>query len=111
MQNYKGGAKLLKKVKSAVKREFPQFGINKSQEISRLLYEISKRDNLSPRFLICNINNKSCFANIKESLLRKRFPYAYIHNKSFKSYLPNIDLESKDVLKPKKRFFILKKYL
>lgn len=109
MQNYKGGAKLLKKVKSAVKRGFPQFGINKSQEISRLLYEISKRDNLSPTFLIRDINNKSCFANIKESLFRKRFPYVYIHNESFKPYLPNIDLDPKDVLKPKKKVFYPKK--
>ena len=96
--------RLYKKVVSLVESKFPRFGLNKKRETVRLLCEISKRENISPEEIILNINQKK-FYDVKEYLLKRRFPYAYSHNELSTPYLPDIKTDSKHSLAIKKRPF------
>lgn len=84
----------LKKTEAFVRLSFPRLGINKKQEITRLLYEISKKDNVSPS-LIIQAPEKTAFNKIKKYLLKKRYPYSYLNNAISKTYLPKIKLDRK----------------
>ena len=70
--------KRLKRIKAFVTERFPHFGQNKKQEILRLVYEISKRENLSPANLIHGAQTHD-FSEIKQYLISRRFPYAHAH--------------------------------
>lgn len=81
---------------------FAYFGVNKKQEIVRLLYEISKRAGISPAKIIkdthplalknSDISIQRDFAKIKNYLLRLRYPHASSQSASLRPYLPKIDL-------------------
>jgi len=115
----------LKQSESFVKSHFPHFGINKKQEITRLLYEISKREKISPfRVLSGGIIAKSArlrhperalrpqagsngtvveeygpdFESLKKYLLERRFPFASGNESSVCAYLPRIELDPSDAL-------------
>ena len=72
--------------------EFPGFGINKKQEIERLVYEISKREKILPEQILTSLETDN-FEVIKKILLKRRFPYSFIHNKTIKPFLPKINLK------------------
>nr|MBU1328093.1 hypothetical protein [Candidatus Omnitrophota bacterium] len=83
--------------------KFPDFGINKKQEILRLLYEISKREKISSERILNSLDYNN-FKTIKKELLKRRFPYSFAHNKEIKPYLPKFELypgRSFDVKKSK----------
>ncbi len=95
---------LYQKITSLVESGFPRFGVNKKREIIRLLYEISKRENIFPEEIIKCINQNK-FYDAKEFLLKRRFPYAYSHNELSTPYLPDIKIDPKHSLAIKKRPF------
>jgi len=109
MRSYKKESARLKKSQNLVTR----LKTNKKQEITRLLYEISKRENIEPESILSpspqpsplqgeGAKNKSPlpagervrvrgdFAEIKKTLLKRRFPRAYPSN----VHLPKIKLDS-----------------
>ncbi|MFH1854113.1 MAG: spore photoproduct lyase family protein [Candidatus Omnitrophota bacterium] len=108
MRLYKKQSDLLKKTRSLVNSKFPGFGINKKQEIIRLIYEISKKESVSPEIIIKDIDLSS-FENLKKRLLKKRYPYAYLHNEIGRPYLPKMALKEELILDVKKDGFYPKK--
>jgi len=98
MRVYKKESERLKKVQSIVKSRFSHLGINKKQEITRLLYEISKKESTPPLSIIQDLDLKN-FDKIKQCLLKRRYPFAYLNNKNFKVYLPDIKLAYSSALK------------
>ena len=71
---------------------FSGFGVNKIQEITRLIYEISKRDKISPEKILETLDSND-FESAKNSLLKIRFPYASSHNENIRPYLPKIKIK------------------
>lgn len=70
----------------------PGLGINKMRELSRLLYEISKRDGV----LFANIlppGEKWNFEKAKNYLLKKRYPVNYKTASRNRFYLPKLELD------------------
>lgn len=108
MQFYKKESERLKKVQSALIARFRQLGVNKKQEITRLVYEISKREGLSPEKIIHDLGQND-FNKIKTELLKRRFPHAYVNSEVPRPYLPKIKLDEDSVLDPKKTAFYPKK--
>jgi len=93
-----------------VTSKFPDFGVNKKQEIIRLVYEISKRDKIPSEKILDNIDSAN-FEIVKRELLKRRFPYAVSHNKTIRPYFPKLDInprnsfnKNKSKLNPKKIF-------
>ena len=100
--------KRLKATQTALRKTNLGFGPNKRQELTRLIYEVSKRDNLSPKAILKGAlgdngfkDAKQTFINLKGYLLKKRFPNTLDKKRGFEFYLPKIDLNN--------RYRILKK--
>ena len=74
---------LLKKAQAIVNMQFGRLGINKKQELSRLLFEIAKREGALPQTIIRNAGS-SGFHRLKHYLLKRRFPHAYFNKESAK---------------------------
>lgn len=104
MRFHKESSNLLKKAGSLVNARFPEFGPNKKQEITRLLYEISKRETSFPEDIVKDIDSRD-FEKLKQHLLKKRYPSAYLHNEIHRPYLPKISLDEKSALHIKKEAF------
>lgn len=94
----------LKSVKSIVKSNFSHFGINKKQEITRLLYEISKREHILPSKIIKKTMHQD-YNRLKKYLLQRRYPFASLNSRDSKPYLPKIELKVPERLNLKKRKF------
>ncbi|MDO8602908.1 MAG: radical SAM protein [Candidatus Omnitrophota bacterium] len=78
---------------------FPCFGVNKRQEIERLVYEISKRDKISPEKILSPVYSDN-FESLKNRLIKIRFPYASKYNKTIRPYLPKIAIKPADKFNP-----------
>ena len=78
-------------ISSNIQQKFPFFGINKIRELTRLVFEISKRDNKSYIDVINSIQEKS-YEKVKEFLLKERYPKTYSVSKKENFYLPDINL-------------------
>ncbi|MDR1952683.1 MAG: hypothetical protein LBQ37_04140 [Elusimicrobiota bacterium] len=65
---------------------FPRFGVNKKREIERLIFEISKKEKISPCKLLLSIKDFD-YEKAKLALLKKRY------SKTFRDY-PDIALSS-----------------
>ena len=104
MRVYKKESERLKQAKFLVKSKFPYFGVNKKQEIIRLLYEISKRENIPPAKVVKEINCRN-YHYLKKYLLQRRYPYSFLCREIFRPYLPKIELKTSDQLKLKRREF------
>lgn len=57
-------------ITSNIQKKFPFFGVNKTRELTRLVFEISKRDNISSTEVVNSIQEKS-YEKVKEFLLKK----------------------------------------
>ncbi len=108
MRVYKKQSELLKKTQAVVESKFPNLGVNKKQETIRLLYEISKKETLSPLSIAQTIDSKD-FSRMKQSLLKRRYPYAYLNNEISRPYLPKVKLDPRSVLNIKKTSFYPKR--
>jgi len=94
-------APLLREIQTYVSKTFPKYGRNKSQEIVRLLYEISQREKSDPYQIIPqSAKNVTTFHQLKKYLFSRRFPtssnisisdYSLPSMKIKKSYQVNID--------------------
>lgn len=94
----------LKKTKHLISSRLPGLGINKRQEIIRLLYEISKREDIQPARVFPATYPKQ-FSQFKQYLLKRRLPRAYLHNEISKPYLPKLELDPADSPNLRKRKF------
>jgi len=74
---------MIQQIKSYVDKKFGVFGATRRQEISRLLFEISKREKIAPETILQELPNASVgaihelplrFDDIKNYLVRRRFP-------------------------------------
>ncbi len=93
MQFYQRELNRLKAVKAFIRRRFPAFGVNKRQEITRLIYEVAKRENILAADILSGVDF-SDFEAVKEGLLKRRFPYSSSTQKSITPYLPKIELNT-----------------
>ena len=71
----------------------PKAGINKQREITRLIFEICKRDNANPENILQQqkITN---FEQAKKLLLALRYPVSYNKAQPNAFYLPKLDLSA-----------------
>jgi len=82
-------------IKSLLENKFPFFGINKIRELSRLVFEITKRDGIDPKSFIEGIEF-SDYRGAKTSLLKLRYPSTYSISSKDSFYLPDIDIKDSD---------------
>ena len=75
-----------------IESRFPDFGVNKKQELTRLVYEISKREKIPPEKVLNSILPDN-FEAVKKELLKRRFPYASARDEEIKPYLPKFTLD------------------
>ncbi|MCL2143916.1 MAG: hypothetical protein FWH43_00250 [Endomicrobia bacterium] len=66
---------------------FPKFGINKTREIARLVFEISKRERILPNSVIDGIKETN-YETVKTALLKKRYPKSFGNTSLNSFYLP-----------------------
>jgi spore photoproduct lyase len=104
MRVYQKEFKRLRSVESFVKNNFPRFGVNKKQEVKRLLYEISKRDNILPRTILVKARFAD-YARLKDYLIGKRYKDALLSGEPVRPYLSKIDLNPSDCPDLKERRF------
>ncbi len=71
----------------------PEAGINKKREISRLIFEICKRDELEPKQILSGEKIKN-FEQAKKSLLALRYPLSFGKAPASSYYLPKLDLQA-----------------
>ena len=74
-----------------LKEKFPLFGINKIRELTRLVFEISKREK-SEFSLIVNSIQETNYEKVKNFLLQIRYPEAYGKVSKDRFYLAEIDI-------------------
>lgn len=98
MRDYQKETERLSRARSLVGNSFPRFGVNKNREIVRLLYEISKREDVPPEELLTSDSPVS-FAGLKEYLLKRRFPSTIREDPKLRPYLPGFELSPDNYLR------------
>ncbi|MFH1875237.1 MAG: spore photoproduct lyase family protein [Pseudomonadota bacterium] len=83
----------LEKASNLAKTNWPRAGVNKQQELTRLIYEISKRENIDPDQIIEQNSEPTQFNHIKQVLLNKRFPFSASTNELKNCFLPKVYFE------------------
>lgn len=83
--------KNLREIEQNTRQAFERFGINKIREITRLIFEISKRDGGSFADIAGSLSGKK-FSFVKNELLRKRYPENFGKSKSALFYLPKLEI-------------------
>jgi len=96
-------------LKKFIEKNFSHFGINKKNEILRLLYEISEREKTSFLKIADDLKDKN-FTLIKKYLLKRRYPYTLSTEVNPHFYLPKLEIKKENALKIKK-FKIYPKYI
>ncbi len=90
----------LQYIRKRVDAVFGDFGINKKQEIIRLVFEIAKREGSAPGMIMRDIRAGD-FADIKRSLIERRFPFAGRQTPEADIYLPKIERDVSAAVKIK----------
>ena len=70
----------------------PGLGVNKQRELTRLIYEIAKRDKKTPPEILPAEKNLN-FERAKKILLQKRYPRAFAIAPKNAFYLPKLEFE------------------
>lgn len=84
----------IEQLKASVGAKFPLFGPNKLQELSRLVYEIARRDGMMVSILLGDIPvSARTFSQVKDHLLRVRFPESYIRGIEVKESFASVDID------------------
>ncbi len=86
-------------IKEYLSGKFSRYGVNKSREITRLLYEISKTEKISYLKIAEQLKDKNKFPEIKKYLLNRRFPESFRNKEKIKPYLPELDIVPENVVK------------
>ena len=78
-----------------LKNQFPIFGINKIRELTRLIFEISKKEKIDFNNIINQIDETN-YEKVKNLLLKRRYPQTYniVPKDSF--YLPDINISQNE---------------
>ena len=101
-------------IKFYVQTKFPNFGINKQQEIIRLLFEIGKKERRHfKEILNCLETKDQPFQNIKQYLLKRRYPGLTSAERKLRHSMPHLTIDPShrlNVQKTKKNI-IPKKFL
>ncbi|MCX7927708.1 MAG: hypothetical protein N2606_06205 [Candidatus Omnitrophica bacterium] len=100
----------LKLISSFVKKKFRHFGVNKKQEIIRLVYEICKRENLKPQTVLKDLPVGE-FHALKDYLVCRRFPIAYAHNQTRTLHLPKLKLDKSKIFAASSKDFYPRKII
>ncbi len=83
----------LKTIKEFVNNTFTDFGPNKKREITRLLFEIAKRENGIGTEIVCTLSqDNKTFERIKGYLLKRRFPRLTAKMQDFKPSLTGVEI-------------------
>ncbi len=91
--------KRLEQARNWVKTNCSKAGVNKQQELIRLVYEISKRDSVHVEDVIeakRHDQSKKSFKDLKQCLLHKRFPHASNNKELRNCFLPKVIFEEKN---------------
>jgi spore photoproduct lyase len=83
---------LVHQVEQYVQQVLPSLGVNKLREISRLLFEICKRENTMPEEVLPFEKNLT-FESAKKQLLRRRYPVNFKTAAKNRFYLPKLELD------------------
>ncbi len=75
---------------------YPHFGVNKRRETVRLLWEISRKENISPDAVL-PLRPPADFPALKAYLLGRRFPLSSAAGEPIRPYLPRLELKEGDV--------------
>lgn len=82
-----------------------QFGPNKRQELVRLIFEVSQRENIRPFRLFKEVTADNDFAGakqtftfLKEHLLKRRYPHYFSEDNRNSFYLPKIDFDDRCIV-------------
>lgn len=70
----------------------PGLGINKQRELVRLIYEIAKRDSVTPDAVLPAEKNLN-FEHAKKVLLQRRYPHAFATVAKSAFYLPKLEFD------------------
>ncbi|MFN7169781.1 MAG: radical SAM protein [Candidatus Omnitrophota bacterium] len=97
----------LTKIKNFVEEKFPAYGINKKREIVRLIFEISKRENVPFQEIISEVEDTS-YRQIKQWLVERRYP-SLKDRKDLRLYLPEVEIYSENRFLPEKKFNFIPK--
>lgn len=81
-----------------------QLGVNKKRELTRLFYEISKREDVAPQRIADQIEHAE-YKTLKRYLLERRFPEAVQACQSLKPFLPAVKLSANFCACTKKKVF------
>ena len=79
-------------IKTLLLNKFPFFGINKIRELKRLVFEIGKRDSIASIDIVNNIEIAD-YSNVKNHLLKLRYPNSYDNVSKDGFYLPDLDIK------------------
>ena len=114
MQVYPRESFRLKSAEAIVRENFPQFGVNKKQEITRLLYEISKREGIEPEDILEEEESIQDYPRLKKTLLERRYPLTCQDQPNLKTYLPKLQFQAhprKSDLAENKKFYPRKVFI
>ncbi|MCL1901505.1 MAG: hypothetical protein FWG57_01785 [Endomicrobia bacterium] len=81
---------MLNNLRKLIAERFPKFGTNKAREILRLVFEISKKENLSPDEIIGLIKEQD-YEKVKDLLLQRRYPESFAKMPRNSFYLPKLE--------------------
>lgn len=85
----------LKEITSVTSSEFSRFGETKRTEITRLLYEITKRENISIHTLLEDLPIQTRDYNLlKQNLIKRRFPSLSARYAAGQFYLGKVDIDT-----------------
>ena len=70
----------------------PALGVNKLRELTRLVYEICKRENAAPQAVVPAQKNLT-FEGVKKQLLARRYPVNFKTAPKNRFYLPKLELD------------------
>lgn len=104
MRVYQKECQRLNQAEAFVKSSFPHFGINKKQEVIRLLYEISKREGVLPSEIVA-VKERGDYDVLKKELLGKRYPLSSLGTQALTPHLPKIGLKASEGVSLKKKKF------
>ncbi|MDR3112946.1 MAG: hypothetical protein LBU09_01040, partial [Endomicrobium sp.] len=79
-------------LKNEIEKRFPKFGVNKSREIIRLVFEISKIEGSKP-IEILNSASQNQYENLKKALLLRRYPQTFNKTDLSSYYLPKLEID------------------
>ena len=80
----------INELENFVKTVLPKVGVNKLRELVRLVYEISKRENVPPQQILIPSKNDT-FESVKTALLKRRYPVNFKTADRNQFYLPKLE--------------------